>query len=60
MFAALIMKTIITSNSRRLRRALCTLLLGIAALLAMLRNALGGKMYVAILAALIATPAPTR
>jgi len=32
MFAALIMKTIITSTSRPLRRALCTLFLGITAL----------------------------
>jgi hypothetical protein len=40
------MKTIITSNSRPLRRALCTLLLGIAALWAMLRNAQAQLLYV--------------
>ena len=46
MFAALIMKTIITSNSRPLRRALCTLFLGIAALWAMLRSAQAQLLYV--------------
>lgn len=40
------MNTIITSNSRSLRRALCTLLLGIAALRAMLRNAQAQLLYV--------------
>jgi hypothetical protein len=44
--AALTMKTIITSNSRPLRRALCTLFLGIAALWAMLRNAQAQLLYV--------------
>src|SRR5208283_1091148 len=43
--AALTMKTIITSNSRPLRRALCTLLVGIAALWAMPRNA-RAQLYV--------------
>ena len=49
MFAALTaltMKTIITSNSRPLRRALWTLFLGIAALWAMLRNAQAQLLYV--------------
>ena len=45
MFVALIMKTIITSNSRPLRSALCTLLLGIAALSAMPRSA-SGQLYI--------------
>jgi hypothetical protein len=40
------MKTIIASNSRPLGRARCTLLLGIAALLAVLRNALAQLLYV--------------
>jgi len=44
--AALTMKTIITSNSRPLRRALCKLFLGIAALWAMLRNAQAQLLYV--------------
>src|SRR5271166_3741070 len=39
------MKTIMTSNSRPLRRALCTLLFGIAALWAMPRSA-RGQLYV--------------
>jgi hypothetical protein len=39
------MKTIITSNWRPLRRALCTLLLGIAELWAMPRNA-HAQLYV--------------
>src|SRR5271166_3778307 len=41
----LTMKTIMTSNSRPLRRALCTLLLGIATLWAMPRNA-SAQLYV--------------
>jgi YVTN family beta-propeller protein len=40
------MKTIITSNSKPLRRALCTLLRYIAALWAMPRNALAQLLYV--------------
>ena len=40
------MKTIITSNWRPLRRALCTLLLGIAMLWAMPRNARAQLLYV--------------
>ena len=46
MFAPLIMKAIITSNSRPLPRALCTLFLGIATLWAMLRNAQAQRHYV--------------
>jgi len=45
--AALTMKTIITSNWRPLRPALCTLLLGIAALWAMPRSAGAQQLYVA-------------
>jgi len=45
MFAALTMKTIVTSNWRPLRRALCALLLGIAALWAMPRSA-RAQLYV--------------
>src|SRR5208282_2158841 len=44
--AAFTMKTIITSNSRPLRRALSTLLLGIAALSAMPKSA-RAQLYVA-------------
>jgi hypothetical protein len=40
------MKIIITSNSRSLRRALCTLLLGIAGLWAMPRSANAQQLYV--------------
>ena len=43
--AALTMKTIITSHWRPLRRAVCTLLLGIAALWAMSRSA-HAQLYV--------------
>jgi hypothetical protein len=43
---ALTMKTIITINSRPLRRALCTLLLGIAVLWAMPRSARAQLRYV--------------
>jgi len=45
MFGALTMRTIIRSNWRRLHRALCTLLLGIAALWAMPRSA-RAQLYV--------------
>ena len=45
--AALTMKTILTSNWRPLHRALCALLLGIAALWAMPRSASSQVLYVA-------------
>jgi len=45
-FAALTTETIVTSNWRPLRRALCTLLLGITALWTMPRNANAQLLYV--------------